>query len=325
MTNSPIIIFDGNNIVFRVVTILDLTNDAGISVSVPFGVIRSIRSVMGTFKPKEVIVVWDGGRNPHRIRIHPEYKITKKRKRTKERLHIHDISGGIKITQELLGCLGVPQMEIENNEADDIIANLAIKLHMGDADRIIIVSTDKDFFQLIDRQISVYNPINATLICLDNFEKYSGGLTTPKLYLEFHILLGDESDNIPGITGIGKKTAKDLILQFGTIQNAVDSVASNLSKFNKRVLNILTDESKKQLTINRKLIDLRRFVERVSSFDNMKSMHVKLDGNVNSDYEKFRNMISSPELDFKSIIKDFNYWVMPFRKLVIRRRMQYVN
>jgi DNA polymerase-1 len=256
-------------------------------------------------------VIWDGGRSEARVALHPEYKRTVRREHVKERFEADDIWENIEGTQRLLRYLGIPQVKLYGVEADDLICMLADKM-----DDVVIVSTDKDFYQLIDRNISVFDPMKAVLITEKNFSQVVGLPLTPAEYLEYHILLGDRSDNIPrGVPGLGPKTALSLIQAFKSVKAARDNVKINVDDYPKKVKGIITPEAKAQLAINRELIYLRRFAKNIS-FEGGNL----LDGSPKTDYKKFETTIGKKRYGFRSILKEFNYWVLPFRKLAIRRR-----
>jgi len=304
------ILFDGNNMAFRSAAVIKLTNSAGRSVSVPFGVLRSIRSIISSFSTDTITVIWDGSRSKLRTDLLPEYKKSNRRKENKEKFEEDNIYDNIKITQELLSYLGVPQIKINATEADDVIADMADTVKV-----VLIVSTDKDFLQLINNNISMYNPFTNTIINNYNFTSEVLPPLTPDQYLEYHILLGDKSDNIDGVPGIGKKTAYQLISKFKTIDKAIKSIERSPNAYNKRELNLIVGEYRNQIQVNRKLIDLREF-----RMDNTVDYKMNtLDIAPMPNYRKFEIAIRDNQLKFKSIYDDISYWLFPFRKARVRQ------
>lgn len=307
--DKPFIIIDGNNMAYRSAAVTNLTNRAGQSVAVPFGVIRSIRFIIEFFRPRGIAIVWDEGRHPLRVDMLTEYKRSASKKRNKGQFEDKDMFVTMKIAQRLVKLLGIPQYQFEDNEADDIIAKMTEQLN-----DVIIISSDKDFYQLLSNNVSVYNPISNNLYTPLNFMELTSFPFGLEEYMEYHILLGDKSDNIPGVPGVGKKTASDLIAKYKSISKTIKAITSSPESFPKRVRNIIEKSAIKQLDMNREMIDLKRFANNIKLGANL------LKDNPKSNYKKFKIVVGKKRLDFKSILNDFPYWIMPFSKLNLRRK-----
>jgi len=310
--NSPYIIFDGTNTAYRTAAVTELSTSDGIRTSVPFGVLRSIRYVIELFNPSDVVIVWDGGRDKTRCELCPGYKKSKKRVDNRNKFDYEDLIKQLKLTQKMLYCLGLKQIRLSGVEADDIIYHLT---KMVNSQNVIIVSTDKDFYQLLDERVSIYSPIKGEMINDDNLHKYLAvmGITTPQQYLEFHILNGDKSDNIPGVPGVGEVTAAKLIENFGTVDNAIKMIGKKPGYFGNRETAITHPRSMKQLEINREMIDLSRCNKAIPSMLNSVN-----DTNV-PDYKEFGLLIE--KMHFSSMLRDINTWLLPFKKLAVRRKL----
>lgn len=311
--HRPYLIIDGTNSAYRSAAVLDLTGGDGRNVSVTFGLLRSIRYEIEHFEPRDMVVVWDGGRSESRKALVTDYKRSPKRVKGKTDFDRKMVWDNIEITQKILTKLGVPQSCSKGVEADDIIAKLS------DFNKnSIISSSDKDFYQLINGDTCVYNPIKGILITPVNFAAVIDidGILTPDQYLEYHIMMGDKGDNIPGVEGLGKKTASELISKYHTVFDSVQAVVADIDMFPKRARGIVTVEAKLQLSINRQVIDLRQFLsEGYIRGKNLLEMEPK------SRHKEVKKMFEDPGLNFKSMLKNLNAWLLPFRKLALRRKL----
>lgn len=190
------------------------------------GFLRSLGYVTRIFDPTRVIVVWDGkGGSANRKNINPEYKAQRATSRithwglydTKEQ-ETEALIGQLYRVQDYIECLPIQQLGMEKLEADDIIAYLAKRA--GEAGKkVTIVSSDKDFFQLIDKNIEVYAPVKKKTFTHSNIVDEIKVL--PENYNIVKALLGDHSDNLPGVKGLGIKTIMSEWKSF-----AYDSLAS---------------------------------------------------------------------------------------------------
>ena len=190
------------------------------------GFLRSLGYVTRIFDPTRVIVVWDGkGGSANRKNINPDYKAQRATSRithwglydTKEQ-ETEALIGQLYRVQDYIECLPMHQIGMEKLEADDIIAYLAKRA--GEAGKkVTIVSSDKDFFQLIDKNIEVYAPVKKKTFNHSNIIDEIKVL--PENYNIVKALLGDHSDNLPGVKGLGIKTILSEWKSF-----AYDSLAS---------------------------------------------------------------------------------------------------
>ena len=186
-------------------------NPSGAHVGGLVGFLRSLGYVTRIFDPTRVVVVWDGkGGSGNRKNIDPNYKAQRATSRithwglydTKEE-ETEALIGQLFRTQDYLECLPVHQMVVDKLEADDIMAYLA-KRASGAGKKVTIVSSDKDFLQLVDNNIEVYAPVKKKTFTKDNiFEELK---VLPTNYNLVKALTGDNSDNLPGVKGLGIKT-----------------------------------------------------------------------------------------------------------------------
>ena len=210
--NDHILVIDAMNMLIRSFSLLKAMNPSGAHVGGLVGFLRSLGYVTRIFDPTRVIVVWDGkGGSGNRQNIDPNYKAQRATSRithwglydTKEQ-EMEALIGQLYRTQDYLDCLPIHQIGIEKLEADDIIAWLAKKASHSSVKKCTIVSSDKDFLQLVDDTVEVYAPIKKKTFTKENiFEELK---VLPENYNLVKALLGDNSDNLQGVKGLGIKT-----------------------------------------------------------------------------------------------------------------------
>jgi DNA polymerase-1 len=196
----------------RSFSLLKAMNPSGAHVGGLVGFMRSLGFVTRTFDPTRVIVIWDGkGGSGNRQNIDPNYKAQRATSRithwglydTKEE-ETEALIGQLYRTQDYLDCLPVHQIVMDKLEADDVIAWIAKKASISSAKKCTIVSSDKDFLQLIDDTVEVYAPIKKKIFTQDNiFDELK---VLPENYNLVKALVGDNSDNLQGVKGLGIKT-----------------------------------------------------------------------------------------------------------------------
>lgn len=209
--NDHILIIDAMNTLIRSFSLLKAMNPSGTHIGGLVGFLRSLGYVTRIFDPTRVVIVWDGkGGSGNRQNIDPNYKAQRATSRithwglydTREEEQ-EALIGQLFRTQDYLECLPIQQIVIEKLEADDIIAYLA-KRASGAGKKVTIVSSDKDFYQLIDNNIEIYAPVKKKTFDINNIKEEIGVL--PQNYNIVKALLGDNSDNLPGVKGLGIKT-----------------------------------------------------------------------------------------------------------------------
>ncbi|MBN1494963.1 hypothetical protein JW911_04480 [Candidatus Peregrinibacteria bacterium] len=221
---EKLILIDGNSLIHRAFHALPpfKTKDNEL-VNAVFGFYSILINVIGKFRPEYVAVTFDVAKKTFRNDLYADYKAT----RVKAPQELYDQFARVK---EGLGVLGVPIFEKEGFEADDLIATIADKTHddagAGHNIDVLILTGDKDTFQLVDDKTFIISPAKAgTDNVVYNPEtimaKY--GLK-PGQMIDFKALRGDPSDNIPGVRGIGEKTAVGLLQKYGTL----DGIYENL-------------------------------------------------------------------------------------------------
>ncbi len=216
-----LMLLDGNSLAFRAFYALPAENfktKSGLTTNAVYGFTAMLINLLRDEAPTHIAAAFDVSRQTFRSERFPEYKAT--RSATPD-----EFRGQIDVTKEVLNAMGITVLAEPGFEADDLIATLATQ---GDESgyRVLVVTGDRDALQLVNDNITVLYPIKG-VSTLTRYtpaavtEKY--GLT-PAQYPDFAALRGDPSDNLPGIPGVGEKTAAKWIVEYGSLQALVDKV-----------------------------------------------------------------------------------------------------
>lgn len=253
-----IALVDANNLVTRChYANPTQTSRSGKPTGAVFGFIQSVMKILKDVRARAMLIVWDGGRSQERMKVWPEYKANRKAR------HAVYEQGRV-LRDDIVPNLGVPQVRVASEEADDLIGVAVAGLNQRfKAEACVIISADRDFYMLIDEDTSVFNPMamrwdkkRGLMITSANFRDVTG-LPSPEHYLDFKALVGDTSDNIPGVPGIGEKTATELINAHGTIADILDKKGEILRmKPNIRVARMFERENLKVLIRNLKVLPI---------------------------------------------------------------------
>lgn len=209
MAPRLLLLVDGTGLFYRsFFAIKGLSAHGGQPTNAVFGFIRALHQMEEFWKPTHVAVAWDGGSPEERLALLPEYKM--------QRAPMPD---ALKVQYgplcEYLDCAGVPLIRLDRQEADDVLATLA---HWAEREgnRVLIASSDKDMYQLVTDRIGVITTgKEAPCIGPAGVLEMIGLL--PGQVVEWLALTGDHVDNIPGVEGVGPKTAVKLLAQFGSL------------------------------------------------------------------------------------------------------------
>jgi DNA polymerase-1 len=209
-SQTTLLIVDGHAYVYRAFhAIRELRSPSGRPTNAIYGFIKMLAKMRATVGPTHLIVVWDGGLSAERMTALPEYKAHRPDMPDDLRPQLDEIG-------EYLKAAGIAAFCGEGLEADDYIACLA--RHASGADmNVVVASADKDFMQLVSARVGLLNPGDKSeAIWADEQVRAKAGVE-PSQIVDWLSLMGDSVDNIPGVPGVGPKTAADLLRQFGSV------------------------------------------------------------------------------------------------------------
>ncbi len=251
--DKTIFLVDGNAYIHRAYHALPpLTTSKHLSINAVYGFTRMILKLIKNYNPKYLGICFDSSKPTFRHKMFPEYKAT--RKKIDEELKVQ-----FPLVNEMVLSANISQLVLDGYEADDIISALANKFADSNY-KIIIISADKDILQIVDKNIIVYNEPKDILFDEKKVvEKYG---FKPSLLPDYFALLGDKIDNIPGVDGVGEKTAEKLIRQYGDLNNIYSEINTIEEKLRKRL--ILGKESafksKELVSLLKKINELDNYV-----------------------------------------------------------------
>jgi DNA polymerase-1 len=207
-----LLIVDGHAYAYRAFyAIRDLRSPSGEPTNAIYGFVKMLGKMRAAMRPAWVVVVWDGGLSAERVAVLPGYKAQRPEMPDDLRVQFDEMVS-------YLGAAGVASFCREGVEADDYIACLAH--HATDAGMAtVIASSDKDFMQLVSARVGLLNPNDKSeTVWTDEQVRAKTGVA-PEQVVDWLSLTGDSVDNIPGVPGVGPKTAADLLNRFGSVEN----------------------------------------------------------------------------------------------------------
>ena len=214
---NPLVLVDGSSYLYRAFHAFPpLTNSAGEPTGAMYGVLNMLKSLISQVQPSHIAVVFDAKGKTFRDEMFEQYK-------SHRPPMPDDLRKQIQPLHDIIRALGIPLLVIEGVEADDVIGTLAVAA--SKANKKVLISTgDKDMAQLVDDNIMLINTMNNTLLDREAvIEKYG---IPPELIIDYLALMGDSADNIPGVAGVGEKTALGLLQGIGSMAE----IYANLDK-----------------------------------------------------------------------------------------------
>ena len=265
-----------------------MRNRDGLNTSAIYGFTKFINDIVGHRRPGYLGVAFDPPGGNFRHELYPAYKAN--RGETPE-----DIIASVPYIKAIMSAMRIPCLEKQGYEADDVIGTIAKKA-VGEGFEVYMVTPDKDYGQLLCENCYMYKPgkngsgieiVGSDEICR------TYGFESPRQVIDLLALWGDSSDNVPGVPGIGEKSAVKLITQFGGVDGIIENIDELKGKQRQNIL-----DNKEQLLLSRKLVTIDTDVP--IEFD-AASLAVE-----EPDYARLREIYI--ELGFNSLLKDLDLW-----------------
>ncbi|MEG9489717.1 DNA polymerase I [Mannheimia indoligenes] len=215
IAKNPLVLVDGSSYLYRAFHAFPpLTNRNGEPTGAMYGVLNMLKSLISQVNPSHIAVVFDAKGKTFRDELFEQYKSHRPPMPDELRAQIQPLHAIIK-------ALGIPLISIEGVEADDVIGTLAVQAAKDGKD-VLISTGDKDMAQLVNDHIMLINTMNNTLLDREGvIEKYG---IPPELIIDFLALMGDSADNIPGVKGVGEKTALALLQGIGSLKQIYENL-----------------------------------------------------------------------------------------------------
>ncbi len=235
-----------------------LVNSRGEETSAVFGFAKTLLNLLERFDPSHVAVVFDSPAPTFRKKLFPDYKANRPKMP-------EPLASQLPMIFSLLEAMSIPFLSVDGYEADDIIATLSKRIDPQSSVRI--VSGDKDLFQVVSDNTHVIRPGKTGLLDEEVDpgtlqEKFGFG---PAEFVDYQALMGDPTDNVPGVPGVGEKTANKLIREFGSLEKIYDGIKSISSKsLRDKLMN-----GKEQAFLSRRLVQLEAAVPVDITLDEM--------------------------------------------------------
>ncbi|PKL39788.1 MAG: DNA polymerase I [Spirochaetae bacterium HGW-Spirochaetae-1] len=261
-----------------------LTNSRGQNVSAIFGFARMLYKLMDEQKPDYIVVAFDPPKKSFRFGMYAEYKANREKMPDDLRSQIGEI-------KDMVAVMGIETLEHPDYEADDILGTIVEKYARGETE-VVLVTGDKDAYQLVRENVLIY----ANKKGITEYEIYDEKAVEEKLgirpgqVIDYMALTGDSSDNIPGVKGIGEKTALKLITEYGTLENIYAHIDDLKGKVKEQLVH-----DHDMAFLSRDLVTIRRDVEIPGELDSHALPDIRSD--------KAREYFGSMEMN--GIIRDF--------------------
>ena len=253
---NSLVLIDGNSLINRAFYATPpLSTKDGKPTNAVYAFINMLIKIIGDINPKHILVAFDRKEPTFRHGLYSEYKGTRKPMP-------EDLRPQIDLLKEVLDVLGIARYETPSIEADDIIGSASKKFD----ENTIIITGDKDSFQLVDQTTSVYftrkGISELEVFSKDNFNEKMG--INPIQIIDLKSMMGDSSDNIPGIAGVGEKTALTLVQTYGSLENLYEHVDELKGKLKEKV-----ETSKETAFLSKTLATIKTDVELPFSLDDL--------------------------------------------------------
>jgi 5'-3' exonuclease len=249
-----LLLIDGHYYVYRsFFAIPNLSNSRGEPTNAIFGFTKTLRLMIKHLQPDLGAVFWDEGMPERRVKLQPAYKETRKE------MPLPMVPQLGFIQEKLTALLGFENISVPNTEADDLMGCYAMAACKRKGIEVILATNDKDLYQLVGPCVKVYTTAKADLASpkdafalLGEKEATAKWEVPPKMIGDVLALSGDSVDNIPGVSGLGRKTASALVREFG----GLDRLLANIDKVKSDKMRIKLTAAREQIVQNRKMVEL---------------------------------------------------------------------
>ena len=258
-SDASVVLVDGSGYIFRAFFgIRNLSTRAGYPTNATFGFTNMLLRLLNDVNPDYMAVVFDTGAPTFRVDMYPEYKAN--RPPAPEQLipQFDDI-------HEVVDSFGLPRIALDGFEADDIIATLVRQTREQGHQPVLVISGDKDLLQLVGPNVYMWDTMKNIIYDEAGAREKMG--VRPDQIPDYLGLVGDASDNIPGVTGIGAKSAKQLLNMFDTIEDVFENVPAAPSRCRKR---LEAAEARDMAILSRQLATVIHDVELPFSFSSLR-------------------------------------------------------
>jgi DNA polymerase-1 len=307
--NSRVLLIDSMNMFLRSFAVIGNTNTQGTHIGGMVGFLRSLAYTVNLIQPTRVICVFDGqGNTTNRKNLYPEYKANRKLKRITNWNSFDNLADeSASLSQQMLRLvdylkqLPLSIITLDKLEADDMIGYLAPKF-----DNSIIVSADQDFLQLCNNTIQVYSPIKKKFYGPKEVFDEIG--LWPQNYINYKVLMGDKSDNVPGIKGLGDKKLQKLYPEIYKEKTVIlkEIIQKSLDKHEEHGLYGDIYNFRKQLEINFKLMTLKEL--NIPEYDKVVLDELIYDEPFTLNNPRFLQLHSSDYLE-RQISPNIEFWL----------------
>jgi DNA polymerase-1 len=261
-----LLLIDGHYYVYRsFFAIPNLSNSKGEPTNAIFGFTKTLRLMLKHLQPELGAVFWDEGMPERRVKLQPAYKETRKEMPL-------PMVPQLEFIQKLTPLLGFTNISLPNTEADDLMGCYAMAACKRKGMEVILATNDKDLYQLIGPCVKVYTTAKADLpspkdafALLGEAEATAKWGVSPKMIGDVLALSGDSVDNIPGVAGLGRKTASALIKEFGDL----DSLMAKIDKVKSDKMRIKLTAAREQIEQNRQMVELDCHMELPAPIDDL--------------------------------------------------------
>lgn len=281
-SQKTIFLIDGSSFLYRAYYGLrPLHTKNGIPVQAVYSFCRMIKKLVTTFAPTYIVLVWDSKGKTTRHEMFPDYKATRQAPPS-------DIFDQKQYIMQFADLIGLRQIAQQGIEADDIMYSIAQE-RKQDGDTVVFITSDKDMGQALDTHVIMFDPFKDQMIDVKTFEE-KRGFPVSKLPFYFAIL-GDTSDNIPGVKGIGEKGAAELVTQF----ESLDDLYAHLDRVAKPRTRQLLQEQRDNAFLSQKLFLLQYHASGLSKQDMVYN---------SANWGNARSLFA--DLDFSSFLKELS-------------------